>query len=193
MQNGDTRADASVGDNLVPVVHAFVDYAAGGLSAFSQVVEHPNVISHNWQIYNPALLILNHLGAHFEVPGANAEFISIGPEGLTTNVYTIYFAYIDFGWFVAMLFLCGIGFVVSWVYLRAMAGSKILTVLYTYFFAAIVLSTFSDYFFMGLNFSAKLVAVSWIVYGLPFRWSQFRELCARGAGVDVPARHRATS
>jgi len=189
VQTGETRADASLGDNLVPIAQAFIDYAAGGLPAFSQVVERPHIISHNWQIYNPVLLILNHLGAHFEVAGPNAEFLNIGPEGLTTNVYTIYFAYIDFGWLGTMLFMFGIGFLVSHVYLHAMSGGKILTVFYSYLFASIILSPFSDYFFMAFNFSSKLLAISWIVYGLPFRWSQFRALCASGAKVNLSARH----
>jgi len=186
VHKGEATEEMSISENIKPVAEGLVTYAAGGIPAFSQVVEQPAVIAHNWQIYNPALLILNHLGAHFDVPGTHAEFLAIGPNGSTTNVYTIYFAYIDFGWPVVMLFICGIGFVVGIVYMHALSGHKIATVLYSYLFTSMLLSPFADFFFMGLNYSSKLIAVSWIVYALPVRWLHFRALCSRSIVSNHP-------
>lgn len=178
VHKGDATEEASISENIKPVAEGLVTYAAGGIPAFSQVVEQPAIIAHNWQIYNPVLLILNHLGAHFEVPGTHAEFLTIGPNNSTTNVYTIYFAYIDFGWPVAMLFICGIGFAVGLVYRYALSDRKIAIILYSYLFTSMLLSPFADFFFMGLNYSSKLIAVSWIVYALPVRWLRFCSLCS---------------
>lgn len=177
VHKGDATEEAPISENVKPVFQGLVTYAAGGIPAFSQVVEHPNIIPHNWQIYYPAARFLNHFGARFDVPSAHAEFVTIGPQDLSTNIYTIYFAYIDFGWPIVMLFLCVIGFLVGRVYMYALGGGKIAAILYSYLFASLILSPFADFFFMGINFIVKLLAIAWIVYALPRRWTQFKALC----------------
>jgi|GEM_PF-1590095 len=177
VHKGDATEEAPISENVKPVLQGLITYAAGGIPAFSQVVEQPSIIPHNWQIYYPAARFLNHFGARFDVPSAHAEFVTIGPENLQTNIYTLYFAYIDFGWAIAMLFLGLIGFIVARVYMCALAGGNIAAILYSYLFASMILSPFADFFFMGVNYIFKLLIIAWIVYALPRRWAQFKDLC----------------
>lgn len=183
---GDASQDKSIADNATPVFQGLVTYAAGGIPAFSQVVEHPNIIAHNWQADRPILLMLEHLGFHPDIKPLHAQFLYVGPNALPQNVYTMYFAYIDFGWPLAMCFVCFFGFALTRIYRHALAGRKIATLLYGFFFAAMLLSSFSDsLFFMGLNFYSKLFLVSWCVYCLPVRYAQFRAFIHNSVEADL--------
>jgi oligosaccharide repeat unit polymerase len=178
VRKGEASENASLSENVTPVVQGLALYAAGGVPAFSQVVESPNIIPHNWHTYTPLLRTLNQFGLRTEIPPQSSEFLSIGPSGLTGNVYTAYFAYkSDFGLVGALLLLVFLGFATTRVYQHALIGGRIATIAYGYLFAAMILSPFSDYFFMTLSSSLRLVAFSWIVYSLPIRWREFWVLC----------------
>lgn len=186
VHKGDATENQSVGENLKPITQGLVMYAAGGIPAFSQVVERPNIIPHNWQIERPVLLILNHCGFHIDAGPLRSEFLTIGPDQLMTNVYTMYFAYMDYGWALAMLFTALSGFGITRIYRRARSGRRIATLMYGYFFAAMLLSSFSDFFFMmGLNFFSKLFIVSWCVYSLPVWYARFRIFVRRSIASDL--------
>jgi oligosaccharide repeat unit polymerase len=172
LSNGNVNANSSLSENVAPLRDVFLLYAAGGVVAFDNVVRDPNVIPHVWQISTPLLLILNKFGAHFEIPTQHAAFLAVGPHNLVTNVYTMYFAFFDWG-ILGMLFLTfAAGSVATMFYRTAISGSRIATVVYAYFFAACVLSVFAEYF-AGFNFLAKLMIVSWCVYSLPQRFRIF--------------------
>jgi oligosaccharide repeat unit polymerase len=185
VQKGSARADASLAENLMPVAQGFVQYAAGGLPAFSQVVEHPNLVVHNWQIYRPAQQMLNRLGARFDVPDLRADFLTVGPDGLQQNIYTLYFAYIDLGWPVTMFVMVGHGFLAALVYRRALLGGKVATLSYGYLFAELVLSPYNELLFMGMNFIVKLLLGSWVIYYLPDQWGQFRRFVRESVQADL--------
>jgi oligosaccharide repeat unit polymerase len=173
----DASRDVSVGENVLPVVRGLVAYAAGPIPAFSQVVEHPNIVPHDLQptyYFGPWI---NRLGGHVEAQ-PNAQFITIGPDNLLQNVYTMYFVYIDYRYVRMMAFLAAFGFVVTLIYRRACAGHRIALLLYGYFFAGMLLSPYSDYFLMGLPFSIKLFTVGWVVFSLPVMWRRVRELAS---------------
>jgi oligosaccharide repeat unit polymerase len=178
LQKGEARADASLAENLAPVAEGFALYTGGGIVGFDQVVRQPNIIPHNWQINKFFLEAANKLGAHFDIPDLHAEFLEVGPN-LSGNVYTMYFAYLDLGIGGMMLTTALVGFAVTFCFTRALQGSKLAMVLYSFFFGAILLSPFSENFFMGLNYSTKIFAVCWVVYNLPFRAAQFRVLLNR--------------
>lgn len=166
----DARRDTEILEMMAPVGRGLVLYAAGGIPAFSQVVEDPNIIPHDWQATAFFQPWINRLGGHLEL-SHHAQFLAIGPGGLQQNVYTIYFAYIDYGYTGIILLMGAIGFVVALVHRRACSGHRIAVLLYGFFFAAMVLSPYSDYFFfVGLPFSTKLWMVSWVVFSLPIRW-----------------------
>lgn len=175
VRKGEASENNSFSENVTPVVQGLILYAAGGIPAFSQVVESPNIIPHNWHTYTPLLRTLNQLGLRTEVSPQSSAFLAVGPNGLTGNVYTAYFAYKnDFGSVGAVFLLALLGAVTARVYQHALIGGRIATIAYGYLFAAMILSPFSDYFFMTLSSSLRLVAFSWIVYSLPVRWREFQ-------------------
>jgi len=172
LHKGEATEEISVSENLSPVVEGIVLYAAGGLPGFSQVVENPTIIEHNWQVQTYLLSQANRFGAHYRIPPINAEFVTVGPGRLPQNVYTMYFAYFDWGYVGMMCLVAFLGFVVTTTYKRAQRGHKIALLLYGYFFAGMILSPYSDYFFMGMSGIVKVFEVSWLVFSLPVRWRQ---------------------
>ncbi len=186
---GDARADASLAENAVPVAQGFVLYAAGGLIAFDRVVREPGIVPHNWRIDMFFLNLLHPIDPEdFEAPHLHAEYVPVG-AGLDENIYTIYFAYFDYGYagMMGMLFL--LGFLATLLYKRALLGSKISLILYGVFFSGLVLSIFSEDFFLILNYIVKLFATSWLIYSLPAAWYRLRDFLKRAATEAPSALH----
>jgi oligosaccharide repeat unit polymerase len=187
VQNGEVRADASLSENLSPVAELLALYAAGGIVGFDQVVRQPNIIPHNWQITKFFFETANKFGGRFDVPDLHAGYVSVGPH-LSGNVYTMYFAYLGMGYVGMMLTVFFIGFIVGLFYRKALQGSKTAILIYSFLFGALLLSPFNENFFMGLNYSTKIFAVCWVVYGLPIRAAQFTAL-VNWATIAGPTRH----
>jgi oligosaccharide repeat unit polymerase len=191
--HGDTSSESSITENVTPAAELIASYTSGGPVAFDQVVRHPGVVAHNWQISRAPMLTLNKFGAHFDVPELHAEYVTIGPNFLLQNVYTMYFAYYDWG-LAGMMMLTAIdGFIVTWLFRRALVGHKIAAVLCAYFVAECVLSIFNENFFLGLNYIVKLAALSWVVYSLPIYWRKFRQFCSDVVARSVPPDNAASS
>jgi oligosaccharide repeat unit polymerase len=171
IHKGDATESASLTDNLVPVVQGLAVYAAGGPPAFSQVVEKPTTIEHNWRVSTFFLAWANRFGAHYKIPPIHAEYVTVGPDQLY-NVYSMYFAYLDWG-YAGMASLVGlVGFTVTMTYFRALTGNRFALLLYGYFFAGMVLSPYAEYFFLGLSSILKLFEIYWIIFRLPVHWSR---------------------
>jgi oligosaccharide repeat unit polymerase len=194
IQKGEANANATVLENVRPVAEGFVLYAGGGIVGIDRVVRQPNIIPHNWQINKFFLETANKIGFRYEPPSQHSEFVDLGPY-VTGNVYSMYFAYLDLGYGGIMLVTGCVGFGVGFCFKKALQGSKTAMVLYSFLFGGILLSPFSENFFMGLNFLTKLYAVSWLVYSLPARRAQFLLVLSRlnhrfvphGAGVIAPS------
>lgn len=176
--HGDTSTNASPAENITPALRLIASYAGGGLAAFDRVVRDPGIVPHTWQIDRAVLLVLNKFGAKFDVPVIHAEYVAIGENGLVTNVYTMYFAYYDWGPAGMMLLTGFVGFFTTWLFRHALNGHRIAAILCSYFVAECVLSIFNENFFLGLNYIVRLTAISWLVYSLPIRWEQFRRFCS---------------
>jgi len=168
---GDARPNAPLTENVTAIGRGFIEYAAGGLVAFDQVVRRPNIIPHNTQIDRFFVETLNKLGAHFKLQDDYDTWINIGPS--LFNVYTLYLSYIDFGYvgMMAMLFLLGI--VITRFYQGAISGSRIAAFIYSTLFAGLFLSIFSEAFFMAINFLVKLCVVYWLIYRFPAVWAKW--------------------
>lgn len=158
--------DKPFSEKLIAVSHLFVLYAAGGPVGFDRVIRQPNIVPQ----FNPLsvyyLRIVRKLGGHVEVPEV-AEFVSIGPYGLVDNVYTIYWSYLDLGYFGSVLVIGLIGFLVTLVYRRALSGGPMPVMLYAMLLYGVIFSTFNENFVSSLYFLAKLSALTWAVYHLP--------------------------
>ncbi|MGB8131552.1 MAG: O-antigen polymerase, partial [Candidatus Angelobacter sp.] len=172
VQKGDARADATFSENVRPVLEGFAVYGAGGAVGFDRLMRQPNIVPHNWHIDRFFLETSNKLGARFEIPSLHAEYVELGPR-YSSNVYTAYFAYIDFGLPLMMAIVSLIGFVLCLTYRRAVEGGKVATVMFAFFFSGLILMVFNEQFFMQLNYISKLFVVAWIVYSLPLRMQQF--------------------
>ena len=72
----------------------------------------------------------------------DAEFVDVGRERMTQNVYTVYFAYIDLGVPGMMLCMALYGFVVTIFYRKAIAGSDLSILMYSFFFGSLLLTPF---------------------------------------------------
>jgi len=176
LQKGDARADASISENIVPIVHSFVEYTCGGLIAFDRVVRNPSIIAHNWQVNRPFLQTLNKFGTQFEIPALHAEYVDVGYNSFPQNVYTAYFAYLDLGFIGMMGVICLIGLVATLFYKAAICGSHISALMYSVLFAGIVLSIFNEGLLFNLNFLVKLYAILWLFYRAPVVFSTSKSL-----------------
>lgn len=176
--HGETSSEGSLVENAIPALKLVGSYTSGGTIAFDRVIRNPGIVPHTWQIDRAVLLVLNKFGAHFDVPVINAEYVTIGKDGMLQNVYTMYFAYYDWG-IAGMMLLTGVvGFYTTWLFRRALAGHRIAAVLCAYFVAECILGIFNENFFLGLNYIVKLAALSWVVYSLPVYWRRFRQFCS---------------
>jgi oligosaccharide repeat unit polymerase len=183
--HGDTSSEGSLVENAGPALTLFGSYTSGGTIAFDRVIRDPGIVPHTWQIDRAVLLVLNKFGTHFDVPVINAEYVTIGKDGMVQNVYTMYFAYYDWG-ITGMMLLTGIvGSYTTWLFRRALGGNRIAAVLCAYFIAECILGIFNENFFLGLNYIVKLVALSWVVYSLPIHWKTFRRFCAEAVAYGT--------
>ena len=185
LQKGDARVDASLSENVVPIVQGFVLYAAGGLVAFDHVVRDPNIIPHNWHIDRFFLQTMNKLGGRFEVPSLHAQFVSVGPNSSFTNVYTFYFAYLDFGYIGMMGVVLALGFFITLCYRKAISGNQIGVLIYSTLFAGLLLSIFNESLFFNLNFLLKLSVVSWLAYSFPTEWAKFSRFTKKSVAAHI--------
>lgn len=190
VQKGEARADVPLAENLTPVFEGLVSYASGGIVAFDRVVREPSIVVHNWQASRFFLQVAAKLGAHVDVPSQHADFVAIGPGGLSQNVYTMYFAYFDLGPIAMPLLVVLDAFLVTLFYRKAIAGSRVSIILYSFLFASILLTPFSEMWLLGLNFSLKIFLLAWLVYRFPGRLHQVWNFLV--GWNSVPAWHQAS-
>jgi hypothetical protein len=91
------------------------------------------------------------------------------------NVYTLYFAYLDLGYPAMMMIILIVGFIVTLVYRRAIAGGPIATLFYACLFSGLMLSIYFEPFFFPWNFLIKLWTFMWLMYGLPVAWAKLKQ------------------
>jgi oligosaccharide repeat unit polymerase len=185
------RLDAGLLDNLHGVADVAVLYGVGPIVAFDHAYNDPQAVPAVWSIGYSVVQVANKLGAGIALPSIHAEYSRVAP-GLWMNVYTLYFAYVpDFGVAGALLLLCVIGAVLTWLFRRASAGDPRSRLLYATTLSAILMSGFNEQFFMNLSFYAKAAAFSLVLYGLPafegFRPLRRRAVSSAHAGDSTVA------
>ena len=173
---GRTNPSASLSENIAPAVEIVEWYTLGGVVAFDRVVQNPSGMRSSWSISRFFLLTANKLGASFEVPSLHAEYTMISPS-MKTNVYTMYFSYFqDYGWPGIVVLPYVLGYALTWTYRKARSGSRGALVLYGLTFSGILVSGFSEVFFLALNTLLKAIVVVWLVFSLPAWWRWNRSL-----------------
>jgi oligosaccharide repeat unit polymerase len=180
---GDTDPTKSIADNAQASTEVFALYAAGPVVALDRTVREPGIVPLNWHIDRFFLQTANKLGGRFDVPSLHAAFIEVGPYLIQQNVYTCYWAYLEYG--VAGVFaLCfGIGFIVTAFYRQAIKGHRMGVIMYASLFPAIIFSIFNENFLLSLNTYLKLYAVAWVTYSLPGLWARCRGLWVKRVNI----------
>lgn len=170
---GEARADASLRENAVPVMHGLTLYAVGAAVAFDKVVQDPTLRPHNFEISVFFVETLNKFGANLEHRAPATGYVDIGPNNLTINIYSIYYMYFELGYPAMMAIMILLGLVTTIYFMRALAGNPVSTIMYAALFSCIVLSLYAEYFFHSLNYLLKLYVVVWMIYRLPYVWRSF--------------------
>lgn len=172
---------ASLEDDMAAAGRQVVLYAAGGPVGFDAVVRNPSVIPHNWQVDHFFLALLKAAGFDVEIPPQHADFINLGPDSLEGNVFTMYFAYLDWGTAGMMLLLFVAGLITTLVFRLALANGGISTLVYSTLFTAMVLSVFGEFFYRGLGSPLRMLLFGWFMYESPKLLKSFRSLMGGAA------------
>lgn len=158
---------ASAEENVAGIRESFELYGLGGIVAFDHTVRVPNDIPPNWSVTRSFVQVANKLGGRFELPSLHADYSQVSNHE-EMNVYTMYWAYFPhFGWAGVAIFPFVLGVVLTWLFWSAQAGDPRARLVYALAIAGLVLSGFSEEFFMNLTFLLKAMAFSWVVYGIP--------------------------
>jgi oligosaccharide repeat unit polymerase len=164
LSKGNTETSASLSENVSGTVELVGVYVLGGVVAFDAVVQYPASITPVWSMWRVFQLTANKFGAHFDVPSIHAEYTNISDD-YNGNVYTMYFCYYpDYGLAGVCVIMVILGAIVTTVYHKAIRGNPRAVVLYAFVFSGIVLSGFSEYFFLGANFWFKAILYTMLAY-----------------------------
>jgi oligosaccharide repeat unit polymerase len=164
LSKGNTETSASISENVSGTADLVGIYVLGGVVAFDAVVQYPASITPVWSLWRVFKLTANKFGASFDVPSIHAEYTDISNE-YNGNVYTIYFSYYpEYGLAGVCVVMMILGGVLTVIYQKAVHGNPRAVVLYAFVFSGIMLSGFSEYFFLGANFWFKAVLYTLLVY-----------------------------
>jgi oligosaccharide repeat unit polymerase len=161
------NAGASLTDNLPRVAEGFGAYWLGGIIAFDQNRQNPE-LRYGWDLGKFAKRIANRFGATYSERDRNLEYTKISPSQIT-NVYTAFLPYyMDHGGMtgvVGLMFL--VGFLSAYVYRCAIRGNCWAVFTLGAFVYATVMTVFSEEYFAQIMFWVKAGAVPTLVYFAP--------------------------
>ncbi len=158
---------ASLVDNLPHVAAGFGTYWLGGIIAFDQNRQNPE-LRYGWDLGKFAKRIANRFGATYSERDRNLEYTRISPTQIT-NVYTAFLPYyMDHGGLAGvsvLMFL--LGFLSVYVYRCAIHGKCWAVFTLGAFVYATVMTIFSEEYFAQIMFWVKASAISSLVYLTP--------------------------
>lgn len=158
------KASSDVGDTVISLVETVQNYWLGGLVAFDQIAQNPDLIISTQPIYRFFVETASSLGMNVYLPPKHAAFLAISPI-LHTNIYTIYFSYFkDLGWTGTVVVMIGLGVILSMLYKQAMRGGVIAVIFYANMCVALVFSLNAEHFFLGLNGYIKMLIFLVFIY-----------------------------
>ena len=161
---GTVNPNAVFFHSLPAIGKGLAQYSFGGIVAFDRVAQIPSSIRPVWQIDRFFLRTAKRLRCDVDVPSLHAAYTDISPSR-DINVYTIYFAYLPhFGLTGVILIMFFLGIVLTWNFRMAMRGSPAAIIFYGTLFCGLALGSYSENFFMSLNFFIKLGMFLWLLY-----------------------------
>ena len=116
-----------------------------GAVGFDRVIRSPNIIPQINPVHITGLRIVRRFGANVTFP-ETAEFVTVGPNQLDGNVYTIFWSYLNWGWFGDMLAVGFIAFISTRIYKRALQDGVPWVPIYAKMFFGLAFSSFTEYF-----------------------------------------------
>jgi oligosaccharide repeat unit polymerase len=160
-------AGASLSENLPHVAVGFGTYWLGGIIAFDQNRQNPE-LKYGWDLGKFAKRIANRFGATYSERDRNLEYTKISPTQIT-NVYTAFLPYyMDHGGMsgvLSLMFL--VGFLSAYVYRCAIHGHCWAVFTLGAFVYATVMTIFSEEYFAQIMFWIKAGGAATIVYFTP--------------------------
>ncbi len=160
-------SEASLASNLPHVAEGFGTYWLGGIIAFDQNRQNPE-LRYGWDLGKFAKRIANRFGANYSERDRNLEYTKISPFQIT-NVYTVFLPYyMDHGHMagvICLMFL--VGFLSAYVYRCAVRGQCWAVFTLGAFVYATVMTIFSEEYFAQIMFWIKAGALSTLVYFTP--------------------------
>jgi oligosaccharide repeat unit polymerase len=158
---------ASLSDNLPHVAEGFGTYWLGGIIAFDQNRQNPE-LRYGWDLGKFAKRVANRFGATYSERDRNLEYTKISPTQIT-NVYTVFLPfYMDHGGMAGVIGLMFVmGFLSAYVYRCAIHDSCWAVFTLGAFVYATVMTVFSEEYFAQIMFWIKAGALSTLVYFTP--------------------------
>jgi oligosaccharide repeat unit polymerase len=158
---------ASLSDNLPRVAEGFGTYWLGGIIAFDQNRQNPE-LRYGWDLGKFAKRIANRFGATYSEHDRNLQYTKISPSQIT-NVYTAFLPfYMDHGGMagvIGLMFL--MGFLSVYVYRCAIHGNCWAVFTLGAFIYATVMTIFSEEYFAQIMFWVKAGVLPTLVYFTP--------------------------
>jgi oligosaccharide repeat unit polymerase len=158
---------ASLVENLPRVADGFGTYWLGGIIAFDQNRQNPE-LRYGWDLGKFYKRIANRFGATYSERDRNLEYTKISP-GRITNVYTAFLPfYMDHGGMRGVIWLMFlVGFLSVYVYRCALHGHCWAVFTLGAFVYATVMTIFSEEYFAQIMFWIKAGALSSAIYFTP--------------------------
>jgi oligosaccharide repeat unit polymerase len=160
-------SNSSLTENIPRVAEGFGTYWLGGIIAFDQNRQNPE-LRYGWSLGKFAARIANRFGANFPERDRNLEYTRISPTQIT-NVYTAFLPYyMDHGGFWGSIgFMALAGFLSTYVYRCAINGNCWAVFTLGAFIYATMMTIFSEEYFAQITFWLKAGCFSTLVYFMP--------------------------
>jgi oligosaccharide repeat unit polymerase len=158
-----TKANASFRENLPAVMTGFASYAIGGVVGFDYVLRNPGVIENGWKPDRVLSSVLNKFGAHVKEPSRDLAYVGIG-NGFVTNVYSTFFAFVDYGFFGMAFWMLSLGAANTLAYRCALRGSPFGMIFFAEGLYGTVVSIFAEEWISRFSYLLKGTVIIVLVY-----------------------------
>lgn len=165
LEKMNAQANASFTDNLPAVAGGLLAYTVGGLVAFDHYIDNPGSVKNQWKLTKPIARIVNRFGGDMDEPSRHLMFTKISPSE-ETNVYTVYFPFVEDGYTFGFLAFAALGGMSSLIFRYARRGHPLAVICYGFALYATVMSVFAEEFFARSSLYAKAAVVVVLLYSV---------------------------
>jgi oligosaccharide repeat unit polymerase len=158
---------ATMTDNLPRVAEGFSTYWLGGIVAFDQILQNPQ-LKYGWDLNKFITRVANRFGAEMLEHDRNLQYTKVSPTQVT-NVYSVFLPYYmqSNSATAVVLLMALVGTVSTYVFRKAIGGTCWAVFAHGAFVFCTIMTIFSDEFFSQITFVLKVGILSTAVYFLP--------------------------